>query len=53
MTKGTPSLGKRGKKKVHIRCKRCGSYSFHRRKKVCSACGYGKSRKIDVHNKDK
>jgi len=46
MSKGTPSFGKRGKKHTHIRCKRCGKDSFHRRKGVCSSCGYGKSSRL-------
>ncbi len=45
MTKGTPSMGKR-RKKIHIRCRRCGRHSFNVKTKVCAACGYGKSSKI-------
>jgi large subunit ribosomal protein L37e len=41
MTKGTPSRGKRGKGKTHIRCRRCGRHSYHVRKKKCASCGFG------------
>jgi len=46
MTKGTPSMGKRSRKKSHIICRRCGKRSFHVSKKTCSSCGYGNSAKI-------
>ncbi|ABO34753.1 50S ribosomal protein L37e [Methanococcus maripaludis] len=46
MTKGTPSQGKHNKGSNHIVCRRCGRRSFHVRKKVCAACGFGKSSKI-------
>jgi len=45
MSKGTPSMGKRAGK-THIACRRCGSISFHRRHRTCSACGFGKSTRI-------
>jgi large subunit ribosomal protein L37e len=45
MTKGTPSFGKRNKKS-HIHCRRCGSRSYHIRDSTCSACGFGKSKRI-------
>ncbi|MEA3282363.1 MAG: 50S ribosomal protein L37e [Euryarchaeota archaeon] len=45
MSKGTPSMGKR-QKKTHIRCRRCGSISYHKTKKVCVSCGFGKSKKM-------
>ncbi|MCK4492154.1 MAG: 50S ribosomal protein L37e [Candidatus Altiarchaeales archaeon] len=45
MSKGTASFGKKIKRHTHIKCKRCGRYSFHVRKKVCAYCGYGKSKK--------
>lgn len=38
-------MGKRNKFS-HIACRRCGKISFHAQKKVCSACGFGKSTKI-------
>jgi large subunit ribosomal protein L37e len=40
MVKGTTSFGKRGKKDLHIRCRRCGRSAYHVRKKRCAACGY-------------
>ncbi|NLX48900.1 MAG: 50S ribosomal protein L37e [Methanospirillum sp.] len=45
MSKGTPSMGKRNKQ-THIACRRCGSISFHLRHKVCSHCGFGRSRRM-------
>ncbi|HEX55427.1 MAG: 50S ribosomal protein L37e [Candidatus Altiarchaeales archaeon] len=45
MTKGTPSMGKKNKRHTHIRCRRCGRFSFHVRKDVCAYCGYGRSKK--------
>ncbi len=47
--KGTPSFGKRNKK-THIRCRRCGKNSYNARKKSCSACGYGRSKRIRSYN---
>ncbi|MFH1072186.1 MAG: 50S ribosomal protein L37e [Nanoarchaeota archaeon] len=46
MSKGTPSMGKKSGKKSHIICRRCNSHSYHIRKKRCSSCGYGKSKKL-------
>jgi large subunit ribosomal protein L37e len=46
MTKGTSSMGKRSGKKTHIYCRRCGRHTFHKRKKVCSSCGYGKTARL-------
>ncbi len=46
MTKGTPSMGKKSGKKNMIGCRRCGSRSYHARKKRCSSCGYGKSARL-------
>ena len=46
MSKGTPSMGKRGGRPTHIRCRRCGRHSYHVRKKKCSFCGYGASSKL-------
>jgi large subunit ribosomal protein L37e len=40
MTKGTTSMGNFTRKKTHIRCRRCGNNSFHRRHKTCAKCGY-------------
>lgn len=41
MGKGTPSMGKRAGKTVHIMCRRCGRRAYHVRNKRCGACGYG------------
>ncbi|MFH1682422.1 MAG: 50S ribosomal protein L37e, partial [Candidatus Woesearchaeota archaeon] len=38
-----PSRGKRSGKRTHLRCRRCGSSSYHKTKKRCSACGYGET----------
>ena len=46
MSKGTPSQGKKGRRKLHIRCRRCGKASYHKKKKVCAHCGYGKTTTI-------
>ncbi|MCJ7614476.1 50S ribosomal protein L37e [Candidatus Bathyarchaeota archaeon] len=46
MSKGTSSFGKRGRKTLHIRCRRCGRRGYHVTEKRCSACGYGNSTKI-------
>lgn len=53
MVKGTPSQGKKGKAKLHIRCRRCGRASYHKKKRVCSHCGYGKSTKLRRYNWNK
>jgi len=34
---------------THIACRRCGKISFHAQKKVCSACGFGRSTKLVSH----
>lgn len=39
-------MGKKGHAKLHIKCPRCGRNSFHKKKKKCSHCGYGKSKRI-------
>jgi len=49
MAKGTPSKGKRNKK-VHVKCRRCGEKSYHKTKKECSSCGFGKSSKQRSYN---
>ncbi|MCK4439616.1 50S ribosomal protein L37e [Candidatus Bathyarchaeota archaeon] len=46
MGKGTPSMGKRAGKTLHIRCRRCGKRAYNVSKKRCGACGYGKSTAI-------
>ncbi|TFF87395.1 MAG: 50S ribosomal protein L37e [Promethearchaeota archaeon] len=49
MTKGSASFGKRNKT-VHIRCRRCGRVAYHKTKKVCAACGFGRSSRINKSN---
>jgi len=39
MGKGTPAFG-RHNKTTHIRCRRCGRYSYHKTKGKCSKCGF-------------
>ncbi|MBI2151711.1 50S ribosomal protein L37e [Candidatus Woesearchaeota archaeon] len=39
--KGTASHGRKSGKKTHIRCRRCGRTSYHKRKKRCASCGFG------------
>jgi len=52
--KGTASKGlKRNKGRLHIRCRRCGSPSYHKIKKACSRCGYGNSSKLRRYNWNK
>ncbi len=46
MTKGTASLGKMGRRSVHIRCRRCGQRAYHKQKGYCAACGYGRTAKL-------
>jgi large subunit ribosomal protein L37e len=41
---GTPSQGKKNKT-THVKCRRCGEKSYHRRKGECASCGFGKSAK--------
>ena len=43
MSKGTPSFGKHNKV-VHIRCRRCGRHSYHKRLEKCSACGFPRAK---------
>ncbi|MEA2035423.1 MAG: 50S ribosomal protein L37e [Euryarchaeota archaeon] len=50
MSKGTPSMGKK-QKTTHVACRRCGSISFHKTHKVCSSCGFGKSRRMRGDNR--
>ncbi|MFW5852952.1 MAG: 50S ribosomal protein L37e [Nanoarchaeota archaeon] len=46
MGTGTAAMGARSGKKSHIMCRRCGNHTYHKSKKVCSSCGYGKSAKL-------
>jgi len=50
MTKGTPSKGKMSRGKTHIVCRRCGKRTYHKSKKECSSCGYGKTSKMRNYN---
>ncbi|MEM7826872.1 MAG: 50S ribosomal protein L37e [Candidatus Aenigmatarchaeota archaeon] len=47
--KGTPSFGKHSKIN-HIRCRRCGRHSYNIKTSICSACGFGRTRKIRNEN---
>jgi large subunit ribosomal protein L37e len=41
--------------KVHIQCRRCGRRAFHVVKKICAACGYGRTARLKslaVNRKD-
>ncbi len=49
MTDGKPSFGKRNKR-THEICRRCGRHAMHLTKKVCAACGFGKSKRIRKYN---
>ncbi len=46
MSKGTTSFGKKGKKSVHIRCRRCGRHSYHKRRGYCAQCGFGRTARL-------
>ncbi len=46
MSKGTPSKGKKGRSKTHIRCRRCGRHAYNVSKGYCAHCGFGKSKKL-------
>jgi len=50
MTKGTASHGKKGRYTLHIRCRRCGKVSYHKKKKICSYCGYGRATRMRKYN---
>ena len=45
MVKGTTSMGGFTKKKVHIRCRRCGKNSLHKRHHQCASCGFPKAKR--------
>jgi len=49
MTKGTASLGKMGKRSVHIRCRRCGKHAYHKRKSICAHCGFGRMKRLRTY----
>ena len=50
MVKGTASMGRKSGKKNFIRCRRCGKPTYHIRKKKCSSCGFGKSKRMRHYN---
>lgn len=50
MGKGTPSFGRHNKEGNHIRCRRCGRHSYHKKKKYCAACGFGRTAKLRRYN---
>jgi len=50
MSKGTAAKGKKSKGKTHIHCRRCGKRTYHKARKVCSSCGFGKSSKLRSYN---
>lgn len=50
MSDGTAAMGRRNRKMVHVRCRRCGRNSFHWRKRYCSACGFGRSKRLRSYN---
>jgi len=45
MGTGTSAMGRKSGKKTHIYCRRCGKHTYHKRKKRCSSCGFGTSKK--------
>ena len=45
MVKGTTSMGGFTKKKVHIRCRRCGKNSLHKRHHQCASCGFPEAKR--------
>jgi small nuclear ribonucleoprotein len=45
MVKGTTSMGGFTKKKVHIRCRRCGKNSLHKRHHECASCGFPEAKR--------
>ncbi len=46
MGQGTESKGKKNKASSHKTCRRCGRHSYHRRKRFCAYCGFGKTAKL-------
>ncbi|MEK6840128.1 MAG: 50S ribosomal protein L37e, partial [Nanoarchaeota archaeon] len=46
-SKGTGAKGKKMHKgRLHIRCRRCGSPSYHKIDRICSKCGYGRTKRL-------
>jgi len=50
MGKGTAASGKHNKEGNHIRCRRCGRHSYHKKNKQCSSCGFGRTAKLRHYN---
>ena len=50
MSKGTAAMGRRSGKKMHIRCRRCGTHAYHAQHKECSQCGFGKTKRLRSYN---
>jgi large subunit ribosomal protein L37e len=46
MGTGTSSFGRKSGKKTHIICRRCGKRTYHVKKKKCSSCGFGNSKRL-------
>lgn len=42
-------MGKKSGKKTHLACRRCGRGTFHKKDKVCSSCGFGKTSKTRTY----
>jgi large subunit ribosomal protein L37e len=42
----TRSLGKLSRGKTHIMCRRCGRHTYHASHKICSYCGFGRSKRM-------
>ncbi|MBT4539816.1 50S ribosomal protein L37e [Candidatus Woesearchaeota archaeon] len=53
MSKGTASMGKRSGKSTHFKCRRCGELAYHKKKKKCASCGYGKTSRLRIFNWNK
>lgn len=49
MSKGTPSQGKKSRGKTHIMCRRCGNRSYHKKRKTCAHCGFGRTKKMNSY----
>jgi len=53
MSKGTASMGKKGRGVNHIICRRCGKRTYHKSKKICASCGFGKTPTLRKYNWNK
>ena len=43
-------MGKRKRKVLHIRCRRCGKRAYHVKQKRCAFCGYGQTKRLRRYN---